>query len=741
MMLEFAWPWALGLGLPLLITTLAVTIWQGRSSGRFGASQWLLLALRAIALLLLILLLAQPMLVQSLDEPQKRPQAIVLFDVSESMSLREAGKTRYQLALDFARTKLLPALSANDFEVQAISFAEDAEPKSGPELAALTPAGKKTNLARALTVAVSSAQRPPVAIFALTDGATNVDQDQRRGLAAMADSRVPFVGIGVGADVGPITVGIQYLDAPARVAPNQEFRLAVQLESGGAGALPPLELLLLRDEKLIERKTLEPQSAGRVWRESFPVTEQEPGNHRYRVELLPPSDHVVRMQQRHAEAQVLVTAEKELRVLFVQSALTWDYKFLRLALQSDPSIRLAGLSRTSNSSFYYQDYESTEATSGGLPKRLEDLAPYSVVILSSMRHSDLTTEQQEMLARYVSELGGGLLMIGGGETFDSSWKGSPLEKLLAVRFAESSAMNGPRFALKLSESALQHPAFQLGGESDSRSAWESVAAFVSFANVDEAKPGATIWATHPSSQGPRGPRILMASQRYGAGQSGVICVQDFWRWRLAKDGDPRHFDRFWQQWLRHLADSQRENLTISILDQQLRVGGTVKVEIGRPRSSQSSTGTNEALPYDVFVRDPNGQELLRQSLTLSMGQDMELTFKTAEPGIYTIEVSDRSGGVVASRTIEIRDENLEWLRPTRVMDTLQQWATLSGGLARKIEHCDDAQELVREVIDQRETVRRQTPDREPLGMNAGMLLVIASCLATEWVLRKRWGKA
>ncbi|MFM8250875.1 MAG: hypothetical protein ACKOBW_04665, partial [Planctomycetota bacterium] len=144
MTLEFAWPWALGLGLPLLFATLAVTIWQDRSSGRFGAAQWLLLTLRTIALLLLILLLAQPILVQSVEEPQARPQAIVLFDISESMALREAGSSRYQVALDFARTKLLPALAASGLDVQAMTFAEDAEQKSGTELAALTPIGKKT---------------------------------------------------------------------------------------------------------------------------------------------------------------------------------------------------------------------------------------------------------------------------------------------------------------------------------------------------------------------------------------------------------------------------------------------------------------------------------------------------------------------------------------------------------------------------------------------------------------------
>jgi hypothetical protein len=105
-----------------------------------------------------------------------------------------------------------------------------------------------------------------------------------------------------------------------------------------------------------------------------------------------------------------------------------------------------------------------------------------------------------------------------------------------------------------------------------------------------------------------------------------------------------------------------------------------------------------------------------------------------------MEVRDANDILIASRSVEVRDENLEWLRPIRVMDTLDQWATLSGGVAKKIEQAEDAHELVRQVIERSDEARRQLPDREPLGINGWMLSIIAGCLATEWILRKRWGK-
>ena len=103
---------------------------------------------------------------------------------------------------------------------------------------------------------------------------------------------------------------------------------------------------------------------------------------------------------------------------------------------------------------------------------------------------------------------------------------------------------------------------------------------------------------------PSGKRILMASQRFGAGLSAVICVQNFWRWRLAKDADPQHFDRFWRQLFRFLSEPSRQEVTstwptricaprwtsglpVETKAQALRPAGSAKHEVHRSGSRTS----------------------------------------------------------------------------------------------------------------------------------------------------------
>ena len=91
--------------------------------------------------------------------------------------------------------------------------------------------------------------------------------------------------------------------------------------------------------------------------------------------------------------------------------------------------------------------------------------------------------------------------------------------------------------------ALQHPLFQITNNGAAGEAWAKIPAFAHYGRVNAAKPGAQIWALHQTDEGPKGRRILMASQRYGNGLSAILTVQNFWVWRLSKDGEPEQFDR------------------------------------------------------------------------------------------------------------------------------------------------------------------------------------------------------
>jgi uncharacterized membrane protein len=369
------------------------------------------------------------------------------------------------------------------------------------------------------------------------------------------------------------------------------FSISAQLEMMNTEEMPEFDLVLFRDGQMHNRKSVTPGKGSRTWLENFQVTEEKEGVHNYSVQLMPPTLAGLKCVNSVANASVRISDEKDLRLLYIQGALTWDYKFISMALRNDPTIKLTGLTRTSKQSVFRQNVENAGELLNGFPNSLEELAPFRVVVLSNLRPTDLTPAQQEVLARFCGELGGGVLMIGGPATFDSSWQGSRLEQLLPVVFAAHAGVQGldRAFRLQLTDEAMQHPVFQVADNRPIGEIWAQLPTFTQYGRVDNAKPGAQVWMQHQSDDGPHGRRILMASQRYGAGLSAIICIQNFWRWRLAKDSEPQQFDRFWRQLFRFLSEVGRQDVAIHLAEQELRPEMDVQVVLERQPNPKSAT--------------------------------------------------------------------------------------------------------------------------------------------------------
>jgi hypothetical protein len=351
----------------------------------------------------------------------------------------------------------------------------------------------------------------------------------------------------------------------------------------------------------------------------------------------------------------------------------------------------------------------------------------------------LTPAQQEVLARFCGELGGGVLMIGGPATFDSSWQGSRLEQLLPVVFAAHTGVQGldRPFRLQLTDEAMQHPVFQVADNRPIGEIWAQLPTFTQYGRVDNAKPGAQLWMQHQSDDGPHGRRILMASQRYGAGLSAIMCIQNFWRWRLAKDSEPQQFDRFWRQLFRFLSEVGRQDVAIHLAEQDLRPETDVQVVLERQPNPKSATEPSRK--FFVKVEDSQKHVLHEESVDLEPLHPVDFKFRAEKADVYSVTVSDTLKAPVATRTIEIRDVNVEFQNTARDMETLRQWASVSDGLAVKVEDCRNANDLVTQIKDRIEKARHIKQMRRPIGVNGWTLALVVGCLAGEWLLRKRWG--
>ncbi|MCE9591039.1 MAG: VWA domain-containing protein [Planctomycetes bacterium] len=68
-----------------------------------------------------------------------------------------------------------------------------------------------------------------------------------------------------------------------------------------------------------------------------------------------------------------------------------------------------------------------------VPGNLADLQRYDAVVLQNVPAEMVVPAQQKMIARYVSDMGGGLVMIGGPESFGAGgWTNSPIDRILPV---------------------------------------------------------------------------------------------------------------------------------------------------------------------------------------------------------------------------------------------------------------------------------------------------------------------
>ncbi len=729
--LEFQLPSAIFFGVVVVVAALLWFAVQLRRGGVDVRRLALLLGFRVVFLFALMLIVARPVWTSPDQDETIRDQVAILIDRSESMSVREGEQTRYEQAVEFARDVVLPAVDQTRLRIRPILFADDAREASGEEIAAANPDGPATNLGRAIVQAVLGSESPPLVAIALTDGIVTNPADQSRAVAALVTHGVPIVSVGFGSQAGGRVVMIDGVDAPPLVEPGQRFRVAARLRATGQ-EIPALTLLLMRNGQLVERRTIKGFAGPRTWIESFDVAADVEAANTYTVRVMQPADQSVALATAEAAAVVRVVSSSEIRVLYVQGGLTWDYKFATLAVSSDPTIRLSGLSRTASTSKFFENVQSDVDLVNGFPGNLEDLGGFRVVVLSNLRPGDLTPHQQQLLARFCSELGGGVLMIGGPQTFNASWRDSRLEELLPVRFAVvPPTLRNKRFKIRLTPAALAHPVFQLSEESETREPWRKLPPFSYPATVEGVKPGAEVWLKTDSGS------VLMASQRYGNGLASVLCMQNLWRWRLARESKTEHFDRFWRQLLRYLAESGREVVTITPTDLSPSPGEEVGLLI--EYRELAGEAQPERSRVRLIVQDPEQQDVLDLPIELSAGGQASASFTAESSGLFTATLVGPGNRFLASREITVRDTQAELASTSRNMETLRQLAGISGGLAVEAETAEDLQTRLDEFLDPEEPPQVEVNYALPAGVNGWMLALLLTCISAEWLCRKLWG--
>ncbi|MBI2925605.1 MAG: hypothetical protein HYY24_07870 [Verrucomicrobia bacterium] len=481
------------------------------------------------------------------------------------------------------------------------------------------------------------------------------------------------------------------------------------------------------------------------------------------------------------------------RILYVSGRPNWEFKFLRRALEEDDQVELVGLIRiarrepkfefrgrtgeSSNPLFRGFDgkTEDTERYDqpvlirlntrdefelrGGFPKTAEELFAYHAVVLDDLESEFFSHDQMALLEKFVSERGGGFLMLGGAESFhQGKYERTPIANVLPVyldHLQETKPLENLRLTLTR-EGWLQPWARVHSEESEEKARLEAMVPFQVLNRMRDLKPGASPIATVTDAHGAQHPALVV--QRYGHGRGAALMIGDFWRWGLHDEVARRDMDKAWRQLVRWLVVDVPRRIEMQAEPKPGDPNQAIVLQL-RARDAEFHPLDNASASVTVrFVGLPDpaslgggvssgGSAVLRTNsvhLTaepaLNEAGLYQATFIPRETGAYLAEavVTDANGVEVgraeAGWTANPDAEEFRSLKPNRAL--LEAIAKKTGG---EILAADKLEEFANRLPN------RKVPITEawsfPLWHQPAVFLFALLCFVAEWGLRRWKGMA
>lgn len=427
--LELTRPWWL-LGLAAL---LVLVYYFRHSLVDFSRRQMITsLALRASIAVLLILALA------GLNLLRPTREQFVVFAVDRSLSIGDEARkaaddyvARAVAGVGGNRYAILP-FASEPGEVRLGTSSKPATPTPKPSTSPgqpsaadqkADPAGldaKGTDIASALEVAAAAV--PPFyvpKVVLVSDG--NATTGEALKAAAALQGKVEVSTVPLPARKDP-EVQLSAVNAPPQVQQGEPFNVEVVIDANHADDAGQVEIYR-GDVKVADQKVKLKAGENRVTlKQSIeqggltPITARLRG---YRDTLL----------DNNSDFGLVFTAGKP-RVLLVESDLE-QVKHLTWALEE-------------------QNMQVDVRPPRGAPDNLAELQNYDLLILSNVPATSLTRLQMEVARTYVKDLGGGLIMLGGDQSFGlGGYYKTTLEEILPVRSDFEKEKEKPSLAMML----------------------------------------------------------------------------------------------------------------------------------------------------------------------------------------------------------------------------------------------------------------------------------------------------
>jgi len=582
------------------------------------------------------------------------------------------------------------------------------------------PSGSETRVGSALSaIAKKYLGGSLAAVILVSDGNDNAGETLDRSLALMRQVKVPVEVIGIGGTQSMQNVALASLEGPSKVFPNNPMEIKGFVRGWAMeGQTVQVKLFAMdiqtgqtTEQMQVQTLTLGPDSIASAFR--FELDSGEIGRKQFQVQVdggagdSDPSDHTRSIQ--------IEVAQRKSTVLLIAGGPTREFRFLRNQLFRDKMVQLDVWLQSAGPG---ADQESDQLLQA-FPVDLQSLERYDCIVAIDPDWQRLDVAQAKALTQWVAREGGGLVTIA-GPVFTPEWSMQPrgdavidsIRRLYPVSFFSQGSTRtkigrfGGReaFALEFTREGTSVDFLSLTNDPlASRQAWNDFAGVYGYYAVNEAKPGAQVFAyfSDPATQMGQQKPIYLAGQFVGNGRVFFQASGEMWRIR---EVDVEYFQTYytklirWASQGRALRDSSRGVL---LVDKQ-------RCWLGDRVTLQAQLRDVQDRPYQspqiqAMQRQPDGttKPIVLQAKPDELGSYWTTVNPKAEgQWRFFLPVPDSPDGEVLQALVDVQITDLEKRSTRRNDDLLSQIAQQTGGSWLPIEQLVGDSQWVASTIDQ-----------------------------------------
>lgn len=578
---------------------------------------------------LVLFMLWHPAISVARLRPQQNVVA-VLIDHSRSMGIADDGKPRLVQAEETLETQLLPELSKK-FQVRMYGLGRDAIRVDQPR--GLAADDNATRISDGLKhIAAEAGTMPLGAIVLLSDGGDNTGGIDRDTIAQLRQLRVPVHTIGYGPDHFDKDIEIVDVAAPARALAQSRVTVRVAIRQHGFAGTKG-KLSVRENGKLIasQQVDLKPEAEQS---ETLLFNVGEAGAHSFQIGVDPIAGE--QNAQNNAVVRMVNVAQKKMRVLYIEGEPRWEYKFIRRALDDDPSIEVVSMLRTTQNKIYRQGISGPTELEAGFPAKAEELFKYDGLIVGSVEANYFSNDQQRMIRDFADKRGGGVLFLAGRFALaDGGYASTPMAEMMPLRFSGDKTWSRNFADVTLTDAGRESVISRIEEDkAKNLDRWKRMPQVANYAVMGAPKPGAVV-LMNVAEQGHR-PSPLLTVQNYGRGRVGLFATAGSWRWKMLQEHTDRSHAMFWAQLLRWLVTETPGEVLSSTPRQVLSDDTHVPLRVSvRDRNYDTVSGAT----VQTTITRPDGNS-----------EVVELKPDPLEPGTYTGDYTAEKAGTYVAET-------------------------------------------------------------------------------------------